>query len=453
MSSEKHFSRRRFLQFTGLTLAGAGHAAPAVAAEQATSSIRNTPPAFARLLRAASLPQPKGARVVIVGGGWSGLTLAKYLKRHNPAFDVLLIDKHPSFVSFPLSNSWLADQINLDFLSHSFFDAADNHDYHFLQATVLGFDRESRKVYTDVGHIVYEYLVLAPGIDYDYARIGVEDAEQQELLFQHYPGGFVSASELLTIKHKIQTFKGGTFVLNVPNGDYRCTAAPYERACMMAAVFKKRRVHAKILLLDMNTGIKIKKDGFHRAFDGVYKDYIEYLPSSEISGVDLDAKAVTTEFDEYPFDDAIIYPPIRASRLIDEAGIANPKSPQSAANTDPFRYHVVGDERVYVTGDSRGQPFSKGGHTAHSEGRYVAEVIAGHALGKDIAWRSPQTMCFSSVEIDPLQAMSIITYYKFNEQTNVFDFDRTHMIEDWDLQGGQASLAWAEGMFRDLFYR
>ena len=83
----------------------------------------------------------------------------------------------------------------------------------------------------------------------------------------------------------------------------------------------------------------------------------------------------------------------------------------------------------------------------------MAEVIAGHALGKDVAWRSPQTMCFSSVEIDPLQAMSIITYYKYNTQTKLFDFDRTHMIETWDVQGGQASLAWAEGMYRDLFYR
>lgn len=453
MSDEKHFTRRRFLQFTGLGLTAGAAGAPAVATAQVNNAVGGTPPAIAKLLREALLPQPKGARVVVVGGGWSGLTIAKYLKRYNPAFDVLLIDKQPAFVSFPLSNSWLADQIHLDFLSHSFFDAADNHKYHFLQATVLGVDRTSRKVYTDVGYIAYEYMVLAPGIDYDYGRIGVDDPEQQELLFQHYPGGFVSTSELLTIKHKIQSFKGGTFLLNVPSGDYRCTAAPYERACMVAALFKKRRVRAKILLLDMNTGIKIKKDGFHRAFDELYKDYIEYLPSSEISGVDLDGKAITTEFDEYPFDDAIIYPPIRASRLIEEAGIVNPKSPQMAANTDPFRYHVVGDEHVYVTGDSRGQPFSKGGHTAHSEGKYVAEVIAAHALGKEVAWRSPQTMCFSSVEIDPLQAMSIITYYKFNKQTNVFDFDRTHMIEDWDIQGGQASLAWAEGMFRDMFYR
>ncbi|MCB1724941.1 MAG: NAD(P)/FAD-dependent oxidoreductase [Chromatiaceae bacterium] len=453
MTDHDDISRRRFLQLSGATLAAAAGAPGAAAATQTKTAVGDAPPGFARLLREASLPWTSGARVVVVGGGWSGLTIAKYLKRHNPAFDVLLIDKHPSFVSFPLSNSWLADQIQLDFLSHSFFDAALNHDYHFVQATVLDVDRATRKVYTDIGFVAYDYLVLAPGIDYDYARIGVGDAEQQALLFQRYPGGFVSASELLTIKHKIRSFRGGTFLLNVPNGDYRCTAAPYERACMVAAVFKKRRVRARILLLDMNTGIKIEKNGFHRAFDELYKDYIEYLPSSEISGIDLDGKRVSTEFDEYAFDDAILYPPIRASRLIDEIGIANPQSPQKAANTDPFRYHVVGDEHVYVTGDSRGQPFSKGGHTAHSEGRYVAEVIAGHALGKDVAWRSPQTMCFSSVEIDPLQAMSIITYYKYNTQTKLFDFDRTHMIETWDVQGGQASLAWAEGMYRDLFYR
>lgn len=453
MTDQPDPSRRRFLQFSGVTLAGAATATGFDLAAAGDSAVDRTPPGFAKLLRKAPLPAAKGARVVVVGAGWSGLTIAKYLKRHNPDFDVVLVDKQPSFVSFPLSNSWLADQIGLDFLSHSFFDAANNHDYLFLQATVIGLDREARKVYTDTGHVSYDYLVVAPGIDYDYARIGVDDPYQQDLLFHRYPGGFVSTSELLTIKRKIDDFKGGTFLLNVPNGDYRCTAAPYERACMIAAVFKKRRVRARILLLDMNTGIKIKKEGFQRAFDELYKDYIEYLPSSEIAGVDLENKTLSTEFDDYPFDDAIVYPPIRASRLIEEAGLANPRSPQKSANTDPFRYHVVGDEHTYVTGDSRGQPFSKGGHTAHSEGKFVAELIAAHALGKEVPWRSPQTMCFSSVDIDPLQAMSIITYYKFNKQTKLFDFDRTHMIETWDAQGGQASLAWAEGMYRDLFYR
>ena len=137
------------------------------------------------------------------GGGrrWLvGTDHRQCLKRYNPAFDVLLIDKQPAFVSFPLSNSWLADQIHLDFLSHSFFDAADNHKYHFLQATVLGVDRTSRKVYTDVGYIAYEYMVLAPGIDYDYGRIGVDDPGAAGAVVSTLPRWFRQYPELLTIK-------------------------------------------------------------------------------------------------------------------------------------------------------------------------------------------------------------------------------------------------------------
>ena len=144
---------------------------------------------------------------------------------------------------------------------------------------------------------------------------------------------------------------------------------------------------------------------------------------------------------------------IPASSSNEDAGIANMKTAQKTANTDPYKYHVIGDEHVYVTGDSRSQPFSKGGHTANSEAQYVAEVIAAHALGKEVRWRSPQTMCFSAVDINPLKAMSIITFYKFNKQNKEFEFDRTHMMEDWNTEGGQASLAWAEGMYRDMFYK
>jgi NADPH-dependent 2,4-dienoyl-CoA reductase/sulfur reductase-like enzyme len=449
-------TRRDFLK-AGVTtgvLSGAAFTAQTVAADAAAETkAEKLPFSVTRLLKEASLPKARGARVVIVGGGWSGLSMAKYLKIHNPDFDVVLIDKRPEFISFPVSNSWLADQVNLDFLTHSYFDAARTHNYNFCNSTVLGFDRESKKVFTSAGYISYDYMVLAPGIEYDYSRIGVDDPDVRRRLYIDYPGGFVNSSELLTIKRKLNNFKSGTFILNVPNGRYRCTAAPYERACMAAAIFKKRRVRAKILLLDMNSDIKIKKKGFENAFNDLYGDYIEYLPSSEISDIDLDSKTISTDFDDYSFDDAIIYPPVRASSLLEDAGIANLQTAQKVANTDPFKYHVIGDEHVYVTGDSRSQPFSKGGHTAHSEAQYVAEVIAGHALGKEVRWRSPQTMCFSAVDINPLEAMSIITFYKYNKKNGEFEFDRTHMMEAWNTEGGQASLAWAEGMYRDMFYK
>jgi len=455
-SDDNKLTRRLFLKAGVATGALSGIAPPLQAAttqEASTGKIAETPFAIRKLLNEATLEKADGTRVVVVGGGWSGLTMAKYLKIHNPAFDVVLIDKRPEFISFPASNSWLANQINLDFLTHSYIDAAKTHGYTYLNTTVLGFDREVKKVFTTNGFINYDYMVLAPGIEYDYSRIGVDDPADQMRLYNNYPGGFVNSSELITIKRKLHTFKGGNFILNIPNGEYRCTAAPYERACMAAAIFKQRRVKAKILLLDMNADIRIKKQGFEKAFASLYGDYISYLPSSEISQIDIDEKTVSTDFDDYTFDDAIIYPPVRASSLLEDAGIANMKTAQKTANTDPYKYHVIGDEYVYVTGDSRSQPFSKGGHTANSEAQYVAEVIASHALDKEVRWRSPQTMCFSAVDIDPLQAMSIITFYKFNKQNKEFEFDRTHMMEDWNAEGGQASLAWAEGMYRDMFYK
>ncbi len=412
----------------------------------------SAPMMASQVTQPAPLPLAKGPRVVVVGGGWSGLTMAKYLKRHFKRFDVVLVERNAEFISCPLSNLWLADQVELAFLTHSYYDAARNHDYYFLNATVIDADRTSRKIYTEQGVIDYDYLVLAPGIDYDYARLGVEDPAVEHELRVNFPAGFKGFSEFLAIKRKLHQFKGGVFVMTVPSGNYRCMAAPYERACMVAAIFKKRGIKAQIQLLDMNPDVRIKRDGFTRAWEQYYSDFISYESSAEINLVDPYAKRVETDFDEYEFDDAIIYPPIRASRLIETLGVMSPTSPQKEANIDPFKYHVVGDERVYVTGDSRSQPFSKSGNTANSEAKYVAELIAAHALGREIPWRSPQTMCFSGVTIDPVESMSIISSYRFDEHKNAFQFYRVHPIEAWSARSGQAGFAWAEGMYKDMFY-
>lgn len=443
--------RRDFLKFSG---AGVLTAGAAMSSQSGTAQTQApvVPAITTKLGQPAFIPMSSGPRVVVVGGGWSGLTIAKYLKRNYREFDIVLVEKNEAFVSCPLSNLWLADQVDLEFLSHSYYDAARNNDYLFLNATMLDVDRVSRKVYTDQGFIAYDYLVLAPGIDYDYAKIGVQDPDQVQALQRQYPGGFKGFSELLTIKRKLQAFEGGDFVLTVPSGNYRCMAAPYERACMVAAIFKKRGVRGRVILLDMNPDIRIKRDGFEQAWETYYPDLIHYESSVEISAVDPDNGLIETDFDEYAFDDAIIYPPIRASSLIESLGLHSPVSPQKEADIDLFKYHIVGDEHVYVAGDARSQPFSKSGNTANSEGKYVAEVIAAHAQGREINWRSPQTMCFSGVTIDPVESMSIISSYRFYEDEQRFDFDRVHPIEKWSATSGQAGFAWAEGMYKDMFY-
>ena len=444
-------NRRKFLKVGGAVMA-AGTSGHILASDTTKTTADAKGVVKPRYLRKADLPAAKGPRIVVVGGGWSGLTMAKYLKKQNSQFDVVLMDRNAAFISCPLSNAWMAGELNLDFLTHSYLDAAKNGDYIYLRATAIDLDRESKTLFTDQGSIEYEYLVIAPGIDYDYSRIGVTDPADAQQIYTQYPGGFTNASEYLSIKRKLFDFKGGTLALTVPKGNYRCMAAPYERACMAAAILKKRDIKAKIQVLDMNPDIRIKKDGFRNAFETFYADTIEYVNQVEITAVNLSTKEIETDFDSYGFDDAIIYPPIRASRLIENLGLANPSSPQKEAEIDELKYHLKDDEHVYITGDARPQPFSKSGNTAHSEARYVAEVIAAHAQGKTIEWRSPQTMCFSGVRIDPYEAMSIVAFYDYNKADKTFAFKRVHQVEKWSYRGGQAGLAWAEGIFRDMFY-
>ena len=127
-------SRRSFLKLSGSGAAlAAGSAIPASAYSSSAK--------MGRSRKAADLPKARGPRVVVVGGGWSGLTIAKYLKRENPKFDVVMIEKRAMFMSCPISNLWLADVVDLEFIHRSYLDAARNGNYIFFNATVVDVDR------------------------------------------------------------------------------------------------------------------------------------------------------------------------------------------------------------------------------------------------------------------------------------------------------------------------
>ena len=51
--------------------------------------------------------------------------------------------------------------------------------------------------------------------------------------------------EINEAKEEIKEFKKGIFLLTAPPGIYRCAASPYERACIIAAHFKKNKIPGK----------------------------------------------------------------------------------------------------------------------------------------------------------------------------------------------------------------
>ncbi|MEA3553430.1 MAG: FAD/NAD(P)-binding oxidoreductase, partial [Campylobacterota bacterium] len=214
----------------------------------------------------------KRTRVVIVGGGWSGLSIAKNLKDFSPSTDVILVEKKDKFISCPMSNLWLVDRVSTEFITHDYLEASKNYNYTFFHAEATGMDKEKKILFTSKGDLNYDYIVFAPGIDYDYSSI-TEDIELENKLRQEYPAGFKAGNEHQILKDKIHNFKGGNFVMTVPSGNYRCLPAPYERACLVADFFKSKKLKAKVLLLDANNDITIKQEGFHSAFEELYGEY------------------------------------------------------------------------------------------------------------------------------------------------------------------------------------
>jgi len=115
----------------------------------------------------AGIPENGKKRVVIIGGGFAGLKLAKSLKKSD--FQIVLIDKNnyhqfqplfyqvataglePSAISFPLRKAFQNQQ-----------------NVHFRIASLEKIDSSNQQIFTNIGQLKYDYLVLAIGADTNY---------------------------------------------------------------------------------------------------------------------------------------------------------------------------------------------------------------------------------------------------------------------------------------------
>ncbi len=108
------------------------------------------------------IPKSKLKRIVIVGGGFAGLTLAR--KINNKLFQVVLIDKN-NYHSFPplLYQVATADlpETSIAFPFRQIFKNRKN--FFFRLAEVKKVISEKNTVETTIGKLKYDYLILASG--------------------------------------------------------------------------------------------------------------------------------------------------------------------------------------------------------------------------------------------------------------------------------------------------
>lgn len=109
-----------------------------------------------------NIPQTSFPRVVIIGGGFAGLAVAKGLK--NLELQVVLLDKHNYHTFQPLLYQVATGGLEPDSIAFPLRKTINDLENYFFRLTkVLKIVPENNKIITTIGELDYDYLVIATG--------------------------------------------------------------------------------------------------------------------------------------------------------------------------------------------------------------------------------------------------------------------------------------------------
>ncbi len=109
-----------------------------------------------------NIPKSALPRVVIIGGGFGGVALARKLRKKE--LQVVLIDKHNYHTFQPLLYQVSTGGLEPDSIAYPLRKILkDSPNSYFRLAEVLEIKANENRVMTDIGSIDYDYLVLATG--------------------------------------------------------------------------------------------------------------------------------------------------------------------------------------------------------------------------------------------------------------------------------------------------
>jgi sulfide dehydrogenase [flavocytochrome c] flavoprotein subunit len=362
-----HFDRRSFLKSLS---AAAG------------ASILTVPRSFAAA--------PK-ARVIVVGGGFAGASAARYLRILDPGIEVTLIEKGERYTSCPLSNEVISGERDIRSLQVGYGGLA-RRGVRVVQAEVSQIDPVKKTVTTADGQrFAGDALIVAPGVDLDYAAVG---GLSEELADTRLPHAWKAGPQTLLLKKQLEAMPdGGRFIICVPKAPFRCPPGPYERAAQVAMYCQHHgKKKAKILILDSNDNFS-KRPLFEEAWKALYGygegGMIEWVAASAggvVEQVDAGAMTLQTTFDTHKGDVINIIPPHRGGRIARDAGLANFKG--NWCEVKPGNMESTAHKDVYVIGDSciggelaTGNGFPKSAHMANSQAKIVAASLVARLNG------------------------------------------------------------------------
>jgi len=144
---------------------------------------------------AFNIPETGQERIVIVGAGFAGLTLAKKLSRSN--YQVILVDKNnyhqfqPLFYQVAMAG---LEPSSISFPLRKVFQKAANVLIRFAEITRI--DMKEQRIYADLGYLNYDKLILGTGATTNF--FGNEELKRNTLAMKSISEALLLRNEILT---------------------------------------------------------------------------------------------------------------------------------------------------------------------------------------------------------------------------------------------------------------
>ncbi|MBU2061050.1 MAG: NAD(P)/FAD-dependent oxidoreductase [Bacteroidetes bacterium] len=131
-----------------------------------------------------NIPDSALPRIVIIGGGFAGIALAKQLK--NQAVQTVLLDKHNYHTFQPLLYQVATGGLEAGSIAYPIRKVIQEYDdCYFRLTSVQEIDTKNKQIITEIGNLSYDYLVIATGSKTNY--FGNSDIKRYSMSMKTIP--------------------------------------------------------------------------------------------------------------------------------------------------------------------------------------------------------------------------------------------------------------------------
>jgi NADPH-dependent 2,4-dienoyl-CoA reductase/sulfur reductase-like enzyme len=403
------------------------------------------------LLAAPAVLGQARPRLVVVGGGSGGATVARYVAMQSAgAIDVTLVEPSRMYFTCYFSNLYLGGFWPFEGLAHSYGTLAASHGINVLHDWAVGVDRDAQTVsLAGGGSLDYDLLVLSPGIDFVEGSVPGWDMSAATRM----PHAYKPGTQTALLKAQVEAMpEGGLFVMVAPPNPYRCPPGPYERISMVAHMLTQSNPTAKILLVDPKPSYS-KQALFEEGWARHYPGMIERI-GPDLGGevVEVNPAEMTVSIDGMveSADVCNVIPAQKAGLIAERAGLTNEAG---WAPVDPFTMKSRMDEAVFVLGDASQQgDMPKSGFSANSQAKVAANVIRHELTDARLFPARYANTCWSLIATE--DGVKVGASYEPTEEkiASVDSFvSQTGESPELRAETFRESIGWYNGIVADMF--